>query len=260
MIAPLRFLHPRRIFHRQILNSLKGKYAGRRCFIMGNGPSLNAMNLELLRNEVVWGLNKCNLLFERISWRPALHVGVDRVVIPDMRDDLLQMCRDLPETRFFLPLYFVETGLIPVRENMVLFRDTEPAPEKGPAGVFSNDAAEYVYKSKTVAIVALQLAAFLGFNPIYLIGCDTNYTVPQSVEREGEMTLRSTQDDDPNHFAPNYFGKSALWRDPNPEAMLRNYEMVAQIAQERGLQIFNATVGGKLEAFPRVDYSTLFSG
>jgi hypothetical protein len=169
----------------------------------------------------------------------------------------LEMCRNLPNTLFFVPLYFVETGLLPVRKNMVLFRDAEPEPEAGLEGNFSSDAATCVYKTKTVAIAALQLAAYLGFNPIYLIGCDTNYTVPETVEREGEV-LKSTKDDDQNHFAPNYFGKEALWRNPRPEAMLENYALAAKAAEKLGVKVFNATVGGKLEAFPRVEFGSLF--
>lgn len=223
---------------------------------MGNGPSLNQMDLELLKNESVWGLNKCNLLFDRVSWRPKFHVGVDRVVVPDMKEDLLEMSRTLPETLFFVPLFFVETGALPVRKNMVLFRDAEPE-GNGVEGNFSADAATCVYKTKTVAIAALQLAVFLGFNPIYLIGCDTNYTVPETVERDGEV-LKSTKDDDPNHFAPNYFGKEALWRNPRPEAMLENWAIAAKAAEKLGVKVLNATVGGKLEAFPRVEFGSLF--
>ncbi|MFP4435160.1 MAG: hypothetical protein ACLFTN_11920, partial [Phycisphaerae bacterium] len=49
------------------LRQLRGRYAGRRCVIQGNGPSLNEMDLEVFADEFVWGSNRAYLLYDRIS-------------------------------------------------------------------------------------------------------------------------------------------------------------------------------------------------
>jgi len=62
----------------------------------------------------------------------------------------------------------------------------------------------------------LQLAVYLGFNPIYLIGCDTTYSIPSTVQKVDKVgdKLISTHDDDPNHFSSKYFGKGSKWHNP----------------------------------------------
>ena len=130
--------------------------------------------------------------------------------------------------------------------------------ENLPFGVFSKNPASYIPTVATVTIVLLELAIYLGFNPIYLIGCDTSYTIPKSVINDGDVGLISTEDDDQNHFSSKYFGRSSKWHQPFPEKMIWHYEQAKKASDLLGVQVYNATVGGKLEVFPRVDYLKLF--
>jgi hypothetical protein len=126
--------------------------------------------------------------------------------------------------------------------------------------MFSLRVPSFVAAVKTVTITAIQLAVHMGFNPIYLIGCDTRYTIPASVLEDSgnRQALLSTLDDDPNHFDPRYFGYGRRWHQPNPELMVQHYQLVEAVLSARGVAVFNATVGGDLEVFPRVDYASLF--
>ena len=115
----------------------------------------------------------------------------------------------------------------------------------------------------TVTITLLQIAAIMGFTEIFLIGCDTNYTIPGTVIQQGarvqpvsdeRLLLTSTADDDPNHFAPDYFGRGRKWHHPKVEQMLAHYLLAKQVLDSAGIAVYNATVGGKLDIFPRIDY------
>ena len=55
---------------------------------MGNGPSLNKMDLSLFKSEYVWASNRAYLLFDRIKWRPSYYVAVDKRVIPDNYEEI----------------------------------------------------------------------------------------------------------------------------------------------------------------------------
>ena len=99
------------------LNSLQGSYSGQRCFIMGNGPSLNRMDLSLFENDLIWGSNKCYLLFDRISWRPSFYVGIDKQVIPDIKVEISELTRNLYDSRFFFPFDFYLSGELLLRTN-----------------------------------------------------------------------------------------------------------------------------------------------
>lgn len=242
------------------LQSLAGRYRGRRCFIMGNGPSLNRMNLELLRDDLVWGLNKCYLLFDRITWRPAFYVAVDERVVPDSAEEIAALIVALPLTRFFFPVHFRHERVLPSAKRVFWYRERLLSEEDRPEQQFSMDAARWVSSVRTVTIAALQLAVHLGCNPIYLIGCDTDYAIPPTVQREGGDPDKfvSQLDDDPNHFDPRYFGAGSRWHVPNTDRMIQHFTIADTICRQHGIRIFNATAGGRLEVFTRVSYEDLF--
>lgn len=240
----------RRLFH------LKGAYAGHRCFIMGNGPSLNRMDLSLFAREYVWGSNRCYLLFDRIKWRPRFFVSVDTRVLPDIADDVNKQICELTSTSFFFPVIFRRKGLLDWARNVYWYKEVMPKDTGNACEMFSLNVEQQVSSVRTVTVAALQCAVYLGFNPIYLIGCDTSYTVPNSVNHEDDEKdkLTSTADDDCNHFDPSYFGKGRKWHEPHADRMIAHYKLVKEVCDPLGVRIYNATVGGELEVFPRVDY------
>ena len=65
--ARLRMMDPYVRTMRARLESLGGNYSGQRCFIMGNGPSLNKMDLNLFKGEFVWASNKAYLALSGIT-------------------------------------------------------------------------------------------------------------------------------------------------------------------------------------------------
>ncbi len=242
------------------LRELKGAYRGRRCFIMGNGPSLNKMDLDLFADEYVWGANRCFLLYDRIKWRHKLYAAMDTRVVPDAAGEIAAMIEQLPETKFFFPYMFRAKRILPGGPNVYWFNQICLREYDLPAGMFSADPAHWVYEACTVTIAAMQLAVHMGFNPIYLIGCDTSYSVAPTVKTEGgdPDKLVSTADDDANHFDPSYFGAGRKWHDPHVERMIFHYAQSQRVCRQLGAQVYNATVGGALEVFPRVDYAELF--
>jgi hypothetical protein len=248
-------------------------HRGQRCFIAGNGPSLNRMNLNALDGEYLFCSNAIFLLFPRVNWRPQYYTAVDTRVVPDRAADIIAMHEQNPDMILFLPRQLTnhQTGevtdtatIIPPGRNRIFFEQKYPDESDLPFSAFSLDAGRHLVQPYTVTVTALQLAVYMGFDPIYLIGCDTEYVVPDTVQREGTVDgkrrifFTSTKDDDVNHFAPEYFGKGRKWHHPQVEMMVWHYRMAHEAAAIQGTRIFNATAGGKLEVFPRVDFDGLF--
>ncbi len=227
---------------------------------MGNGPSLNKTDLGLLQKEMVWGSNRCYLLLDRIGWRPRFYVAVDRRVVPDNASEIGELRKQLPSTLFFFPVQFRLDGILQSADNVYWYKQAGLSRVHLPYGMFSADAADKVLAVYTVTIAMLQLAVYLGFNPIYLIGCDTDYSVPRSVSRDAQDSnlLTSTRDDDPNHFSSAYFGKGKKWGEPRTDRMIFQYEQAKIACDALEVEVINATVGGKLEVFPRINYKSLF--
>lgn len=257
------------------MTKYKGIHVGKRCFIMGNGPSLNETNLEKLDGEIVFGCNSVFLLFDRIKWRPTYYTCVDSRVLPDRAPDIDDMLRAHPSMTSFFPNEIVEhTGdmrrfptrtIVPPGKTRNFFQERPNAFDRTPPAAFSTDINDHIVQPYTVAITMLQIAAYMGFSEIYLIGCDTSYTVPDDTVKEGVkadgdvgLALTSTTDDDPNHFDPRYFGAGRKWHDPQPHMMIEHHKHAYEACKALGVKVFNATVGGKLEVYPRRDFDSLF--
>jgi hypothetical protein len=107
-----------------------------------------------------------------------------------------------------------------------------------------------------VTIINLQLAYYMGFTEVILIGMDFSYTIPDDAKIDGSNI--TSMSDDPNHFHPDYFGKGKVWKDPQLDRVLANYRLANLVYESDGRRIVNATPGGKLELFERVPYDELF--
>lgn len=256
------------------LSPLRNRHAGERCFIMGSGPSLNKMDLSLLEGETVISCNASFLLFDRVRWRPRYYTCVDARVLTDRGQEIGEMLSAEPEITGLLPhVVHLHDGsgtvldtrkLVGVRPNTLFFKEVFNSDRDLPYSMFSTDLNDHVVMPYTVTITMLQIAAYMGFSEIYLIGCDTSYKVIETVVQEGPeaeggvgLLLTSTADDDPNHFDPRYFGKGRKWHNPQVANMIMHYGYAKQVLDEIGVKVFNATVGGNLEVFPRVDFEAL---
>ena len=80
------------------------------------------------------------------------------------------------------------------------------------------------------------------------------------IEKEGKLLIKDilSTEDDPNHFHPEYFGKGKSWHDPKLENVCMSYKMADIVYKRNNKEIINATVGGKLDIFPREDFKDLF--
>ena len=216
---------------------------GKRCFIMGNGPSLNKVDPLLLQQEVTFGVNAIYLAQDRLGFLPTYYVVEDRLVVADRGAEIARM---RGPTKFYSPIYNAQIPPDPQTVNLrVLYDYTQYADFP----CFSRDAAQGVWCGGTVTYLCLQLAYYMGFDPVYLVGIDHNYVKPSDVVTQGNVWTSTS--DDPNHFHPDYFGKGKKWHDPLVERMELSYRRARAEFEAVGRNVFNATVGGKLEVFER---------
>lgn len=239
----------------EAIRTLKDKFKGKRCFILGNGPSLNKCDLKLLKNEYTFGVNGIFYKTEEMGFKPTFYMVEDGHVVDD---NLEKINAYDPEYKFFPSLYKEK---IKNTENTYFFaadlgfyRGDHPFFEKPR---FSYDFSEVGYCGQSVTYLNMQLAYYLGFTEVYLIGMDFSYQIRETDEVCG-ATLVSNEDDI-NHFHPDYFGKGKKWHDPKVHNVARSYEFAKECFEKNGRYIYNATIGGQLEIFERVDYETLFN-
>lgn len=237
------------------LAKLKDKHSGQRCVIIGNGPSLNKMDLRRIENEVTIGVNGIFYKTEESGFRPDYYVVEDSSVMKENIEAIRNY--DVPFKLF--PTNYRD--LHPPGANVSFFRMNrgfyESTSENFCSPRFSTDFALRAYCGQSVTYINLQLAFFMGFSEVFLIGMDFDYTIPDSADQQGDII--TSNEDDPNHFNPEYFGKGKTWKDPKLDRVLQNYKSAKRVYEAHGRKIYNATKGGKLELFERVEFDDMFT-
>lgn len=229
--------------NKEQLRELKDAYRGERCVIMGNGPSLKQMDLGLIADEITFGLNRIYLLYPEITFRPNFLVSVNELVLEQFAEDF----RGLQE-----PLFLNWNQREHFNPGAVkhLFLKVH----LGLRDRFSPDITQPISTGGTVTFVAIQIAYFLGFQEVVLVGVD------HSFRQTGVPNLTETraQEKDVDHFHPDYFPKGSRWQIPDLKRSELAYQLAREAFEKDGRRIVDATVNGQCPVFNKIDYRTYF--
>ena len=224
-----------------------------RAFIIGNGKSLNKTPLHLLVGEDTWAVNKIRLIFDKTAWRPKYYVRTDDIYENADKGWSEDICEALQVCKMaYLGPYFykyrdwakgVEYGGRTAQVGPICGEHVYHVGMKGDSNIpYTWHPMEYCNFGGSLS-VAIQLASRSKmYDVIYLVGCDLDYN-----------------DDDVCHFDPNYnngavtpFSAEQLKKDK-----IRAHEIAFRSSK---VPILNATIGGELEVYPRVDLMELLNG
>lgn len=219
------------------IRRFKNIHKGERVFITCPGPSLTIQDLELLKNEYTIGVNSITKAYTKTNWRPTYYALID----------IFSFGKYLHE-------HEVDGGTFCQREAFLHYR-SQPKTQNGRETYllvdysnhlddwmekkkieYSDDISVGVYDGFTVTNMAIQIAIYMGFKKIYLIGCDCDYSKPKI------------------HFieAPGDKGKiEAGWLPQAAALSIDGYKAIRDFAYKRHVEIYNVTRGGKLEVFYR---------
>lgn len=235
--------------YRKNLERFHNIHKGERCFIVGTGPSLRIEDVDLLKEEYTFGVNSCLTMYDKTDWRATYYGIVDSHTVAIMGDKL--KTDEIP-VFFYTDLdasYDGKNGIaFPKDDTDNMMTDTffhRRFPKRFPETDFSRDITKVVYTGKSVVYAMLQIAAYMGFTEIYLLGVDCNYAQPKMYSDNVTYIDHKTK-----------WTKEKLLKNGNQ--MLPQFEIAEQYAKEHGFAIYNATRGGQLEAFPRVKLEDLF--
>jgi hypothetical protein len=232
--------HPWRCDTIRRIQKFKNAYAGKRCFIIGNGPSLNNTDLSKLQGEFTFGMNRIFLMFPELGFQTTFLVSVNDLVIEQSADDIRQL--EIPKFISWRSRRHLEPA-----EDIFYLYSTYTGKK------FSRNAAKRLWEGATVTYISMQLAYYMGFSTVILIGVDHSFTT----KGKPNETIVS-EGDDPNHFNPAYFGIGFRWQLPDLDTSEVAYHMAKQAFEGSGREVLDATVGGHLTVFPKVDYLSLF--
>ena len=234
-------------------SGLKNLYKGRRCFIIGNGPSLNKIDFSLLRDEITIGCNGIFYKTRETGFIPTLYTVEDNEFIAANAKEI----SDYTQPVRVIPICYWQ--FLENRENTYWFEIDFDFYSAGTIYYqrprFSSNFADCSFAGQTISYINMQLAYWLGCTKVYLIGMDHQYIIPNDAVISGDCIV--SQEDDANHFHPEYF-KGKVWHDPRLDMVELNFKLARRYFEADGRHIYNATIGGKLEIFDRVPFGSLF--
>ena len=235
-------------------------HLGERCFVLCNGPSVLKQNLDLLEGESVMSVSSGyhHPLFKR--FRPKYHCLPQITYGVFGEDDAVAWFREMHE------------GL----GEAELFLNCTEEPLVRRHGLFPGRTVRYVWLSgdmdhmssaeipdlsraipgvQSVSVMCLMIAMYMGFRRIYLLGVDHDQFRTGEYKYFYSPTVLSGKDSD---VAAD--GKVRTSRHDEFQALARlwrQYRRMRQVADVNGIEIFNATAGGELDEFPRVELADL---
>lgn len=244
-----------RVHHFPLVNSnykfideIRGKHQGERCFIIATGPSLKMEDVEKLKDEVTIGVNSFYRVYDKTDFRPTYYVALD----PDVQNSLLNNYRgepnDLAKEKVFMNSIVKErisgVDYLPYCYQNHWFNLFNEKNDYSKNLKYTDDLLYGIYDKYTVTNAAIDLAIHFGCREIYLIGVDCNYSGPT------QYFVKPTVDT----FTPDEM-QAFLQQ----KAMMVGYRFMEKETKKRGIKIYNATRGGMLEEFERVDFDEVLN-
>ena len=225
------------------IERLKDSHVGERCFIVGNGPSLLVKDLEKIKDEVCFGTHRIYMLFHQTEWRPTYYCAQDSRLINSSIEEISSL-----DAKMRLVAIVQDTAYRRLKnvECIPLFiKNFYPELPK-----FAEDVSKGIYEGFTVTYMCLQLAVYMGFKEIYLLGVDHSY----SIERLPDGQIKENEGVD-DHFSK----EDKIENIPQTYKSTLAYEAARRYADSHGIKIINASRGGKLDVFERVEFDNVVS-
>lgn len=232
------------------ISELKDKYKGEECFVLGNGPSLNQHDLSKITDRYVFVVNDFHMHplwpeFKHIFWSEASRISW---LFGRFDDWKLQRLLKNKNALYFLRSEFKRindrTKQFP-EDRIYYFNWTNKR------RIFDGDyewdiSKEIIFGGSAVITCSMALAQYMGFKRIYIMGCDTTYYY------EVDKTFNNAYFYDWRKMPKRYWPRITDVRDL--DTAYESWKVIKRLFDERGIEIYNLSRGGKLDIFPYKDY------
>lgn len=219
------------------LKKLQNKHSGETCIVIGNGPSLNDIDLKRLSEKYpTFGSNRIYLFpfvptYYAICDGPMAYSCLPDIQGDDFSPEAMFLSRDIPLSKAILVNYVVKSG-------------------------FSFNPGHELVIGGTVTYVLLQLAYYMGFKTVVLVGVDHDY--PNAGSRGVPGTRFIATGEDTDHFHSGYFANGMVYNRPELKATERYYDQARLIFENNDRKIVNASTKSRLLVYDRVEINDYY--
>ena len=250
---------------------LKDIHRGKRCFIIGTGPSINNQDLTLLKDEQTIVVNAFWRHHQYTKIRPKYHIIADADILRNNTEnfwtkEFVQFESQVRESGTSLLLNILMKDYLEsnnyysgIDKYYLAFNGSFNEKLK-----FNIELDKILPYGKNVMISGLIAAAYMGFEKIYLLGCEHDvlaYRYPRQSDHfynERQYNL-SSPEEVKKYALDDVVSYENLIH--HVQVLFQNYRLLKKklsITNPR-LKIFNATPNSFLDVFPSADYETIIN-
>lgn len=238
------------------IDILKNKFGKERCFILGAGPSIRFNDISKLANEYIFAASWFPLHKDYEKLKYAFYCLAspqiwNRGRLPPL---LLHSIKRNKNALFFFEKTFQYVNNINhyFDEKRIFY--TFHLDGKRDGSKIETDILKPIpYAATVVQDIMLPIAFYMGFKDIYLLGCDNDLN-PQNYPGWKHSHFYSI-DLMPLELKHHLFNFSEGFQGNTVDKIYSKFKLYFE---KNNRKIYNATTGGKLEVFKRVDFDSLF--
>lgn len=216
--------------HDKMMTKYRNLHNGEKCFIVATGPSLTIEDLNKIKGHICFSVNSIIKSFNMTDWRPDYYVISDIIPFNSVKgfvkkEDFKQVFLAKGIGKIDGSIYFSLNNISRAKCQITGNYLNKLYPSKKLEKYFNN--------APSVVFSTIQLAIYMGFKEIYLIGQDCNYTLPDSHSKIAQVKYKNKP-------------SIKLGND-----MIQVFENFSKFYSDTDAKIYNCTRGGMLESFPR---------
>ncbi len=222
-------------------------------YIIGNGPSLNEVDLSKLRGKDTISFNRAYIAYNDWGFYPKYYMTVDKIVLENIKENVKELIDKSPIERYFLPEW---SGEYFGNNEKICYLNLRGS--WLPGRRIWGKSFSRLSLIANVGATSIPVLKILGYRNFIILGTDCNYVEHniKNVEIEynpddksgRRIVYRSSGDDDPNHFRPDYFGKGTEYSKPQQVNHFRGWEFIAKKMKKEKVNIILCSPGSRLSA------------
>ena len=166
------------------IQDFENLHFGETGIIVGNGPNLTEIDLEFLRDYSTLATGSISLVYDDTNWRPTYFVSLHNLKKERRYNDLIDNQKSICFINDRFSDFLIKRNVFPLKKTLDLrnerqlssayqsFKTEKSLCSKQNLGNFwSFDISQYIISMHSYYDMA-QIAAYLGFSRIFLIGFD----------------------------------------------------------------------------------------
>lgn len=215
--------------------------------VMGNGPSLADIDLNLLNKFDTFGLNLAYKAYYKLNWWPTYHGSFDYHTTKENRQQFKKLVEDSQDIQRFFYLENISDDSRCQLIKLLSFGSSNKWNTSEQDFSSFNDGGNS-------GVNACQVGVCLGYKKIILVGVDCNYPELDNFEKlsNGKFRLKDKIESNEWHWFEDYLEVGDTINPPNVKKFhLQPWLTFASRSFQNGIEVINCSPKSKLNCFKK---------